>query len=178
MIVESGICSISPAPKTGVGIRNIKLLALCACTKSGCDGVHDLASVIPAIVNRSCTPPSDGNRAARTGPFGVMKNGRLFVAGLRRLLKNATCGFPVGGLVPPTAGLMWQPEQLLRFMVGPRPSVTPSTWVNCFCELVKRSASGFDKFWSIPPAPASPSLRIPGSLGSRAFPGGCCALAA
>ena len=105
---------------------------------------------MPAIVNRSWTPPSDGNRASRTGPLGVMKDGSVFVAWLSRVLKNATCGFPVGGLVPPTAGLMWQPEQLLRFMVGPRPSVTPSTWVNSPCELVKRSASGFDKFGSGP----------------------------
>jgi len=77
------ICSISPAPKSGVGMRNIKLLAAIACAKFGCDNLHDTAPVIPAIVNRSCTPPSDGNRASRTGPVAVMNFGRLFVVWLR-----------------------------------------------------------------------------------------------
>src|SRR5450755_2495178 len=54
--VESGMDSISPAPKTGVGMRKIMLDAL---EKSGCD-IAQLAGLsdLPEIVNRSCTPPS------------------------------------------------------------------------------------------------------------------------
>src|SRR6202040_3771250 len=36
-----------------------------------------------------------------------------------------------GGLLPPLDGCPWQPRQLVRFMVGPRPSsLTVSTFAN------------------------------------------------
>ena len=102
MIAASGICSISPAPNTGVGMRKITLLRASSASNDGCAIWQRSAPFMPAMVNRSCTPPSDSNRASRTGPFAVMKEGNLFFIVLR-LFKNETCGF-LAGLDPPDAG--------------------------------------------------------------------------
>jgi hypothetical protein len=60
----------------------------------------------------------------------VMKQGTTLVA--PALLATPTCGF-TAGLVPPTAGWAWQPEQLSMLKVGP--NLAPGTW--------NRSADGF-----------------------------------
>src|SRR6266516_2238140 len=132
-IALSGICSIKPAPNTGVGIRKITLRRASSRSKSGCASAHPGASARPAIVNRSWTPPSGvpsaffTNLASRTGPFGVMNDGTVLLA--PSALANATWGF-TGGLDPPSAGCRWQPPQLPRFIVGPRPSPASSSSAN------------------------------------------------
>ena len=90
--VESSRFSIRPAPKTGVGMRKIMLLASCAALKLGCGRTVLLlqlpASERPVTVNRSSTPPlgllvfavplalkKNGNLASRVGPLAVMKYG-------------------------------------------------------------------------------------------------------
>src|SRR5713101_1541046 len=86
MIVASGISSIKPAPNTGVGIRKIRFLRAASRLKSGWARTHPGASVRPAMVNRSWTPTSrvrsalNLNRASRTGPLSVMKEGTTFFA--------------------------------------------------------------------------------------------------
>src|SRR5207244_12081691 len=89
----SGICSIRPAPNTGVGILKITLRRASSCSKSGCASLQRGASVRPAMVNRSWTPPSGvpsgflTNLASRTGPFSVMNDGTVLAAPF--LLANA-----------------------------------------------------------------------------------------
>src|SRR5260370_10583264 len=86
--VESSRFSIRPAPKTGVGMRKMRLLAFAAATKLGCGRLQPVASERPLTVNRSSTPPlgllvlavplllkKNGKRASRVGPFCVIKNG-------------------------------------------------------------------------------------------------------
>jgi len=71
---------MSPAPKTGVGIRKITFFRLAS--KSGWVNWQVPAPAALTMVNRSCTPPSGApalvfwNLASRVGPFSVMKNGR------------------------------------------------------------------------------------------------------
>src|SRR5437867_9446605 len=97
-----------PAPKTGVGILKIRLLLAACVAKSGWAREQPPAPVRPVIVAVLCTPPSlvpselNLNRASRTGPFDVMKNGIVSVP--PSFEANATCGF-TNGLVPPVAGL-------------------------------------------------------------------------
>src|SRR5580692_3252325 len=55
--VESSRFSTSPAPKTGVGMRKMMLLAACAALKLGCGKLQAPASERPETVNRSSTPP-------------------------------------------------------------------------------------------------------------------------
>ena len=84
-ITLSGICSISPAPKTGVGILKMRLLALAAASKSGCARTQGpggpVVPIRPESVAVLCTPPSrvpsglNLNRASLIGPFTVMKKG-------------------------------------------------------------------------------------------------------
>jgi hypothetical protein len=84
-IVESSICSIRPAPNTGVGVRKITLLFLRCVAKSGWAMLQLAAPVRPVIVNSAATPPSGvpsaflTSLASRTGPFKLMKLGTLSV---------------------------------------------------------------------------------------------------
>src|SRR5262245_35674041 len=165
-IARSGICSISPAPKTGVGIRKITLRRASSLSKSGCRSPQPGASDRPAMVKRSCTPPSGvpsalrTNRASRTGPFRATNDGMALVA--PALFANAIWGF-TGGLVPPTAGCRWQPPQLSRFIIGPRPSRTVSSSTKSSLPASKNASSLFISPAIAPPAPAAPP-RTPGSL--------------
>ncbi len=164
-IALSGICSIRPAPNTGVGILKITLRRASSFSKSGCASTHPGASERPAIVNRSWTPPSGvpsaffTNLASRTGPFAVMNEGTALVA--PSSVANATWGF-IAGLVPPTAGCKWQPAQLPRFIVGPRPSATPSSSSKSSLPASKDASSVPVSPAMGAPAPAAPT-RAPGS---------------
>src|SRR5689334_9590932 len=109
--------STSPAPNTGVGIRNIRLLAACAVAKLGCCRLQAPASARPETVYRSSTPPlgaevlavplalkKNGNRASRVGPFAVMKAGMELVLALTMpALMTAASGL-LAGLEPPNVG--------------------------------------------------------------------------
>src|SRR6267154_6284253 len=164
-IALSGICSIRPAPNTGVGMRKITLRRASSFPKSGCASAQPGASARPAIVNRSWTPPSFvpsaffTNLASRTGPFSVTNEGTLLVAPFAAA--NATCGFSAG-LVPPTAGCKWQPAQLSRFIAGPRPSATFSTSSKSSLPALNDASSVRVRPTIGAPAPAVPP-RIPGS---------------
>src|SRR5882672_2349554 len=57
-IALSGICSIRPAPNTGVGMRKMTLLFCSSWLKFGCASVQPFAPVRPVMVKRACTPPS------------------------------------------------------------------------------------------------------------------------
>src|SRR5262245_21041431 len=98
-MAESGIISINPAPKVGVGILKMTFRLAIAVAKSGCFRLQ------PGIANSACTPPSGDpsglrtNRASRAGPFNDRNGGTL----LPILAANAICGFSAG-LVPPEAG--------------------------------------------------------------------------
>jgi hypothetical protein len=128
-IAESGICSTSPRPKVGVGMRKIALTFFTAVAKSGCVREQAAAPVLPLIVKIACTPPSGVSsafrtkRTSRTGPFSVRNDSTLSRPPF--CVANATCGL-TAGLVPPTAGCAWQPPQLSRFIRGPSPSATCS----------------------------------------------------
>src|SRR5216684_7122443 len=168
-IILSGICSIKPAPNTGVGIRKITLRRASSFSKSGCASTHPGASARPAIVKRSWTPPSGvpsaffTNLASRTGPFGVINDGTVLVAPFT--VANATWGF-TAGLVPPTAGCKWQPPQLPRFIVGPRPSATVSFSSKSSLPALKNASSVLVSPAMGAPAPAAPP-RTPGSLAAE-----------
>ena len=84
--------SIRPAPKVGVGMRQMMLLVCCAKAKLGCCRLQLPASDRPETVNRSSTPPlgalglgfplaskNKGKRASRVGPLAVMKDGIVLV---------------------------------------------------------------------------------------------------
>ncbi len=117
--------AIKPAPKTGVGMRKMMLLAALAALKLGCPRLQLPASLRPLTVNRSSTPPlgalrlavpsglkKNGNRASRTGPLAATKNGMVLVLPLTTPLAITwLCGFgptlgkiAEAGLVPPGAG--------------------------------------------------------------------------
>src|SRR3977135_4481885 len=76
-IALSGICSIRPAPNTGVGMRKITLRRASSRSKSGCASTHPGASERPAIVDRSWAAPA--RRAV-----GVLHEPRLAHRPLRR----------------------------------------------------------------------------------------------
>src|SRR5580658_914115 len=120
--VESSRFSIKPAPKVGVGMRKMMLLADCASAKLGCGRLVALlqvpASERPVTVNRSSTPPlgsfvlteplalkKNGNRASRVGPLAVMKVG-MVLPGATPLLVKRNWGLTAAP-VPPTAGCAW-----------------------------------------------------------------------
>ena len=50
--------SIKPAPKIGVGMRKIRFPSFSIWAKSGCAMVQPEASLRPAMVKTSWTPPS------------------------------------------------------------------------------------------------------------------------
>ena len=105
--LASGVASTKPVPNVGVGMRKMILFEAIAAAKSGCARWQFGASDRPAIVKRSCTPPSGVpsglrmNRASRTGPFDVMNDGTVLVAPIK--VATATCGFGRGP-TPPAAG--------------------------------------------------------------------------
>src|SRR5205809_2719214 len=146
-------------------MRKITLRRASSFPKSGCASAHPGASERPAIVNRSWTPPSGvpsaffTNLASRTGPFGAMNDGTVLVA--PSALANSTWGF-TGGLDPPSAGCRWQPPQLPRFIVGPRPSPASSSSANSSVPALKNANSVLVSPAMGAPAPAAPP-RTPGS---------------
>src|SRR6266403_2328297 len=120
----------------------------------------------PEMVKISCTPPSGlpsaflMNRASRTGPFAVIKEGTVFPGATVEAL--ASWGL-MAGLVPPRAGWMWQPPQESRLKRGPSPSATASTCENCGIPwLLKKSNSPGVRPPIAAPAPGAPP-RGPGS---------------
>src|SRR5580704_14862276 len=144
------------------------------------------ASERPEMTNRSCTPPSGEllnepsgfrenlNRASRTGPSAVMKDGSTLSAPSR--LKTCVSGFgPMNGntdapgLVPPTSGCAWQLEHWFVLNRGPRPLFVPfwttSTSWNRASPLAKNSGAPgvWDREASGWPASTVPP-RTPGSL--------------
>src|SRR5271169_2883724 len=165
-MVFSEMFSINPPPRTGVGMRRLRLPLAASAAKSGCArlqvfGVEGdvVKSVRPAIVNRSCTPLSDLKRASRTGPSAVTKNGI-------ELLPLATwptvnCGFCLNagptsarGEVPPVAGCEWQEPQESLLNVGPRPplpgppdKLTGSVSINCDNPFVKAAVCPSVRPW-------------------------------
>ena len=110
-MVRSVICSMRPSPKTGVGMRKMTLPRLTCASKFSCamrqPAALPVESERPLITNSACTPPSrlpsglEMNRASRTGPSGVMNDGRMFRA--PKSVATATWGFTAGE-VPPISG--------------------------------------------------------------------------
>src|SRR5580704_3991337 len=116
-IDDSEIASMSPAPKTGVGMRKM-MFGFPPCAESGFPAgrksgwamLQPGASLRPVMTKRLCTPPlllPSGfrlKRASRMGPFGVMNHGTTFLA-------PANVATPIKGfraaLDPPTAGCEW-----------------------------------------------------------------------
>src|SRR3954453_5538423 len=119
--VESSMFSTRPAPNTGVGMRNMRLLAACAALKLGCCRLQEPASARPETVNRSSTPPlgaavlavplalkKNGKRASRVGPFAVMKDGMELVLPLTMPALMTEASGLLAGLEPPNVGCEWQ----------------------------------------------------------------------
>src|SRR5271156_2086121 len=134
-IAESEIASMSPAPKTGVGMRKMMFgFPLCpdkgfpAGRKLGWAMLQPAASLRPVMTKRSCTSPSlvpfgfRLKRASRTGPFWVMNQGTKFFDPLR--VATAIIGFCVG-LDPPAAGCAWQDKHWFELKRGPSPLLLP-----------------------------------------------------
>src|SRR5579864_1822205 len=157
--VSSEMFSINPAPKTGVGMRKLRLPLAASAAKSGCASIQPGASAVsPAIVNRSCTPLSDLKRTSRTGPSALIKGSGVgfWKTMVWPLTVNpwptVACGlFPTKGKafalgeVPPVAGCEWHEPQELLLNVGPRPplpgpadKLTGSTSLNCAFPLLKK----------------------------------------
>src|ERR1700730_6787838 len=116
-IADSEIASMSPAPKTGVGMRKMMFgfppwaeSGFPAGRKLGWAMLQPAASLRPVMTKRSCTPPSlvpfgfRLKRASRTGPFLVINHGTTFFAPLRVAI--LIDGFRAG-LDPPEAGCEW-----------------------------------------------------------------------
>src|SRR6266852_1109449 len=116
------------------------------------------------------------NRASRTGPPAVTKEGTVLVA--PSSVASATCGLGRAlirllrpGLVPPTAGSAWHCAQLLPLNVGPRPRlpspgmlpVTDWTSLKVVSAWLKNATSLALRVGKAPPAPAGPP-RGPGSV--------------
>jgi hypothetical protein len=78
-----GICSIRPAPNTGVGMRKTTLCLASSVAKSTSAIEQPGASGRSAMVNKAWTAPSGvpsvlcTNRATRTGPSGETNVGKL-----------------------------------------------------------------------------------------------------
>ena len=108
-IVVSVKFSMSPAPKTGVGILKMMFRLRTWVSKSSCLMLQPGASLCPAITNRAWTPPSrepsglNWKRASRIGPLAVMNDGKPLPTNPRSEVILATSGF-TAGLVPPVAG--------------------------------------------------------------------------
>src|SRR2546428_8663120 len=170
MMVASEMDWIRPPPNVGVGMRAIRLWVALAVAKSGWVRVQPVASERPAMVNRSCTPPSLTKRASRTGPLELMNgwpsrngNDRSFglqvAPGAQFFCPTVACGL-VEGLVPPTSGWAWQPEHWSRLNRGPSPEPVPgivpeteSISLNLFSPSVKNACCAVVRTGIIPPAP-------------------------
>src|ERR1017187_5131014 len=134
-IAESEIASMRPAPKTGVGMRKM-IFGFPPWPESGFPAGRKLnwamlqpaASLRPEMTKRSCTLPSlvpfglRLKRASRTGPFGAMNHGIVFLAPLRAAI--VTKGF-CAGLDPPAAGYEWQDKHWFELKRGPSPLLLP-----------------------------------------------------
>src|SRR5262249_19993877 len=172
---ESGTASTSPSPNVGEGIRKMTLFAVTAAAKFGCAMLQPGASARPVMTKRSCTPPSGvpfglfTNRASRTGPFALMKDGTVFFAPFA--VATATCGF-TGGLEPRVAGSAWHPPQRSKLNRGPNPRGTVSTSLNRSVAAVKKATSFAPRPGSGPPAPGAPP-RGPGSTAVAVLGCGC-----
>jgi len=116
-IAASGIASMSPPPKTGVGMRKMMfrfpppVTGLPAGKKSGWAMLQPAASLRPVMTYKSWTSPSFVpfgfrlKRASRMGTVGVINHGTLLVAPLSVAI--AINGF-LAGLDPPASGCEWQ----------------------------------------------------------------------
>src|SRR4029077_16721488 len=136
--VESSMFSTSPAPNMGVGIRKMMLLFCWACLKFGCCRLQRRAPALPETVKNASTPPfgallfgtpwefaKKGKRATSVGPWAVMNEGMVLVEpDAIPCVMAWNCGL-FGGLLPPTAGCAWHPEQLLKLKRGPSPLFAP-----------------------------------------------------
>src|SRR5271163_234526 len=182
-IVESGIASMRPAPKRGVGIRKMTfefppwpLSGFPGGPKSGWAILHPGASVRPVMTKRACTFPSFVplgfflNRTSRTGPLAVINQGTMFFAPLSVAI--AIKGF-WAGLVPPGAGCAWQERHWTELKRGPSPLFLPpettSTSANRFDPSWKNALSSEVRFVSGPPLPGVPP-RTPGSTAPFTIP--------
>jgi hypothetical protein len=170
-----GTCSSRPSPNSGRPMRVAMFLAANSLLKSGWASLQSAgASARPAMLKRGRPVPSRlpsaffTNRAMREGPVTLMKGGTALVA--PRLAAKATCGLRAP-LVPPTAGWLWQPTQLSRFIAGPSPALT----VNSRWKAALPSSKATNWSWFSPasgsPAPGTPT-RGPGSLTAPAAAGG------
>src|ERR1700730_139438 len=178
-IAESGIASMSPAPKSGVGMRKmmfgfqaLPVSGFPAGRNLGWEILQPLASLRPVMTKRSCTPPSlvpSGlrlKRASLTGPFAVTNQGTMFFAPLS--VATAIKGF-CAGLVPPGEGCAWHARHWLELKRGPSPLFEPpcttSTDVNLVNPSWKKVFSSDVRLLRGLPAPAAPP-RTPGSTGA------------
>src|SRR5215472_17057366 len=133
--------AIRPVPNVGVGMRKMRLLAAAAAAKLGCWRLQFPASLRPLTVNSSSTPPlgllvlgvplllkKNGNRASRTGPLAVRKEGMVLKLPLTTPFAITWLWWlgPIlgkifaAGLVPPGAGWEWQAPHESRLNRGPR----------------------------------------------------------
>src|SRR3984957_20050594 len=181
-ISESEIASMSPAPKTGVGMRKIMfgfppwpVSGFPAGRKLGWAMLQPAASLRPVMTNRSCTAPSlvpfgvRLNRASRMGPACVMNQGTTFFAPLRVAIPIS--GFRVG-LDPPAAGCEWQDKHWFELKRGPSPVLLPPVTVSMSANLprpsLKNAISSEVRPGGGAPAPGAPP-RTPGSAGAFTF---------
>src|SRR5579862_9759163 len=130
-MAESGIASIRPAPRVGVGMRKTTLL-LPPCPVTGLPaGVNTgwvmlqlvLTSLRPLTTNRLCTPPSGTppdclKRASRTGPFCASNHGISLLA--PAAFTTEYSGF-AAGLEPPMYGWAWHEKHEFELKRGPSP---------------------------------------------------------
>src|SRR5882757_896576 len=150
-IVVSGMDSIRPRPKVGVGMRRLTLLLATWVAKSSCAMLQVLLmppdnepSSRNVITNSEWTPPSAVpagvrlKRASLTGPLPMINGGR--VLRMPKAVATATCGLVVGE-VPPSAGWVWHPPQLSRLKRGPMPSARFSASANVTWPSVKKAIS-------------------------------------
>src|SRR5579862_4881567 len=148
-IAESEIASMSPAPKTGVGMRKMMFgfppwaeSAFPAGWKSGWAMLQPAASPRPVMTKRLWTPPSlvpfgfRLKRASRMGPFCVMNQGATFLAPLR--VATPIKGFRVG-LDPPAAGCEWQDKHWFELKRGPSPLLLPPVTTSISANLASPS---------------------------------------
>src|SRR5262245_33673376 len=92
-----------------------------------------------------------------------MKDGTTLLA--PKAFASGTWGLSLG-LLPPTAGWMWQPAQLSRLKRGPRPSATVSDSAKSALPASKSAVCVVLSPLTDLPAPAS-SFRTPGSLATN-----------
>src|SRR5579862_341564 len=189
--------SSSPAPKTGVGMRKMRLPAAAAAAKLGCTKVQPFASVSPETVKMVSTPPlgalvlavpsllkKNGKRASRVGPWAVMNVGVVSFGPAMPLAIAVNSGL-LAPPVPPTVGCEWQPAQLLKLKRGPRPLLAVPEMASEFWKrvrpLLKKSCTPVGVFAAtelsgsglVAVAPACPLIapgRTPGSVCAKATP--------